>query len=67
MKLKFKSDDKIVIPDGFKLHNFKGNYNEVYTVLSCYYDNTHGVEFVEFYADGVKYAYPVQAFELVEE
>ena len=65
--MRFKYGDKIVIHEGFKLHNFKGNYSDVYTALSCYCDNTHGVEFVEFYADGVKYVYPVQAFDLVEE
>lgn len=65
--MRFKSGDKIVIPEGFKLHNFKGNYSDVYTVVSCFDDNTHGVEFVEFYAGGAKYTYPSQAFDLVEE
>ena len=70
--MRFKYGDKIIIREGFKLHsfklhNFKGSYSEVYTVLSCYYDNTHGVEFVEFYAGGTKYTYPSQAFDLVEE
>ena len=63
----FKSGDKIVIHEGFKLHNFKGNYSDVYNVISCFADKTTGVEFVEFYADGTKYTYPSQAFDLVEE
>lgn len=65
--MRFKSGDKIVIHDGFKLHNFKGNYSDVYNVISCFTDNTHDVEFVEFYSGGVKYTYPSQAFDLVEE
>lgn len=65
--MRFKSGDKIVIHEGFKLHNFKGNYSDVYNVISCFEDNTHGVEFVEFYAGGTKYTYPSQAFDLVEE
>jgi len=65
MKFKFKTGDKIVIPDGYKLQNFKGNYSDTYTVLSCYYDRLHGVEWVEFYVGHAKYTYPVQAFDLV--
>lgn len=65
--MRFKSGDKIVIHDDFKLHNFKGIYSDVYTVVSYFEDNTHGVEFVEFYASGVKYTYPSRAFDLVED
>ena len=65
--MRFKYGDKIVIHEGFKLHKFKGNYSDVYNVVSCFEDNTHGVEFVEFYASGTKYTYPSRAFDLVEE
>ena len=65
--MRFKYGDKIVIHEGNKLHNFKGNYNNVYDVVSCYEDTTHGVEFVEFYDGGKKYTYPSRAFDLVEE
>ena len=63
----FKSGDKIVIHEGFKLDNFKGNYSDVYDVISSFTDNIHGIEFVEFYSGGTKYTYPSQAFDLVEE
>lgn len=65
--MRFKSGDKIVIHEGFKLHNFKGNYSDIYNVISCFVDNTHDVEFVEFYTGGTIYTYPSQAFDLFEE
>ena len=66
-KITFSSEDKIVIHDGFRLSNFKGNYASSYTVSRCFYDHLHEVEFVEFFDGNVKYCYPSCAFDILEE
>ena len=65
-KITFSSEDKIVIHEGFTLHNFKGDYSKTYTVSHCFFDELHGVEFIEFFDGDVKYCYPSQAFDIVE-
>ena len=62
----FSHGDKVVIHDGFKLYNFKGGYENTYTVSRCFFDEVHGVEFIEFFDGSVKYCYPSQAFDIVE-
>lgn len=63
----FKTGDKIIIPDGFTLVYFKGDYSKTYTVDNCYFDERHGVEFTEFYDGEIKYSYPSVAFDLLRE
>lgn len=58
-----KIGDKIVIPEGFILVGFNGDYKKVYEVADFFFDNQHGMPFVTFEADGKNYTFPPAAFD----
>lgn len=58
-----KIGDKIVIPEGFILVGFNGDYKKVYEVADFFFDNKHGMHFITFEADGRNYTFPPAAFD----
>lgn len=62
-----KIGDKIVIPEGFTLVGFGGDYKRVYEVADFFFDNKHGMHFITFEADGRNYTFPPAAFDKASE
>lgn len=59
-----KIGDKIIIPEGFTLVGFEGNYKKVYEIANYFFDDRHSMHFITFEADGKKYTFPPMAFDL---
>ncbi|MEI1691285.1 hypothetical protein [Acinetobacter nosocomialis] len=55
--------DKIIIPEGFILVGFEGDYKKVYEVADFFFDNKHGMHFITFEADGKQYTFTPCAFD----
>lgn len=59
-----KIGDKIVIPEGFTLVGFDGDYKKVYEIADYFFDGRHNTGyFITFEADGKKYTFPPAAFD----
>ncbi|HGW3557793.1 TPA: hypothetical protein ACNIBZ_000558 [Acinetobacter baumannii] len=58
-----KIGDKIVIPEGFTLVGFNGDYKNVYEVADFFFDKKHNMHFLTFEADGRNYTFPPAAFD----
>ncbi|WP_239819107.1 hypothetical protein [Acinetobacter baumannii] len=52
-----KIGDKIIIPEGFILVGFDGDYKKVYEVVDYFFDNKHGMPFITFEANGKHYTF----------
>ncbi|WP_151698264.1 hypothetical protein [Acinetobacter sp. TUM15051] len=58
-----KIGDKIVIPEGFILVGFNGDYKKVYEVADFFFDKKHNMHFITFEADGKQYTFTSCAFD----
>ncbi|WP_171456601.1 hypothetical protein [Acinetobacter lactucae] len=59
-----KIGDKIIIPEGFTLVGFDGDYKKVYEIADYFFDDHHGMPFITFEADAKKYTFTPCAFDM---